>query len=89
MELVFESFGINWIWYLKVKVNLEDKSVEILQHYRVHKGDSGHPTVTGKGEWKFIETSDRTVTAVYLDIFGNDNRLIYAVSNPKNVFSYN
>jgi hypothetical protein len=86
MKQVYESYGINWMWYLEVEVDEDEKEVTILNHYRVHKGDSGHPECVGRYSLK--ENDQRTVTGVYLEKNGSDARLLYGVTNPKHVFDY-
>jgi hypothetical protein len=79
MEKHAYDMGINWIWYLKY-TQAEDGSVTILDHFRCHKGDGGHPDANDR--YRLTEDAKRIVTHVSI------NGEVYPVSNPAYVFSY-
>jgi hypothetical protein len=50
----FASWGINWIWYLRVQF-IDDDTVDVLAHYRCHKGEEGHPK-TSPGDFTLVRS---------------------------------
>ena len=88
--------GINWNWYLEYRLSGQD--IEIYRHWRIHKGDTGHPST--RTEFMIIENAmdkfgnidfdnpdhvKRIATKVVLN---NDYDNPYTVLNPKYVFDY-
>ena len=87
-EFTFESSGINWIWYLKVRVvwPYGRMRVEILKHWRIHKEEENHPETVGT--YDILENTRRQACAVSLWFSEPQIRETCAVENVDNVFSY-
>ena len=80
----YHEHGINWMWYLRVEHH-NDQTVTILAHYRVHKGDEGHPKTFD--EYSLIEDKDRIVQKVRIGQFGK-GYIEFDVRNKQHIFSY-
>lgn len=93
METVtYNEGGINWAWFTRLVVNHEAHEVEILRHWRSHKGDQwteeelkapSHPKYYHESIW--LESKEgRIAQAYYVPVTG-----WCKITNPKYIFDYN